>query len=241
MALQGWLDPGMAPFLSAVGGAVVGSLATYLATGHLERVKRRQTEAQLHSALLVEVIGHGFTFNRDFDAVLPRWLRRGEPGIWNGNKPIKPMILGQVSTNIYMEFRSALLCSDLAEAIASYYHRAQRYNSDLRALEQSTYEDYISTIRDALRLAKENLELTADLIRKTPKNHLRKLRVANTIASYEEFANSYRLLIAIAGYKYYDLLKLREQAESQGISHLPPPLNKSDDWFRYLDWAQNPS
>jgi hypothetical protein len=228
----------MVEFYAAVFGAIMGGIVTYFLKGLLEREKHRDAAGRLHSALITEIVGHHIDMRTEFDEMLPVWIRRGEPQYWEGDKPLTDLKIKKFTHYIYDEFRRELLYSDYVTILVSYYMDLfflNKYTDDIR---QGTDSNYRGRIVLLIRLFIQNIDLTNCLIAATPPKYLNQVAVASAVNAFKLFEKASRRLIAVATHTGSDIRRFYYIAETKGHEELPPPLNESKDWMRYIEWKR---
>lgn len=218
-------------FGSALVGALAGGWATYMATGWSERTRRSEVGGRLQGVLLSEILGHQATLILDIDRMLPLWLRRGQPGFWDGSNPLQPLPFGHLSLQQFDLFRDHLLDSDSASSLSRYFEHARQLN------EWAQSNDYSTQVRDRVAVLEENLALTRHLLTTTPRRRLDTPQLTEAINTFHLSEERYRRILAVTKYSPTDLFSLASKVEQSGIASAPPPLNTSDDWLNYVEAA----
>jgi hypothetical protein len=232
--------------ISAVLGAIVGGVLTYLATLRTEQLKNREVVLRLHCILIAEVQTHLSALEWMIHLVLPAWLHRGNAKVWD--RPVD-VDYKQLRTAAFDQFLSQLIHSNSLVPIANYYIYVKQLN-DMAAFLIAQKKNGTAISEDAnkeciafsYQLLEASVQAFEDLL---SKKEIKKYFTPLLINKIDYFkAHKFRCiyLVTLCKYRYKDLQQWERDIKKEGgIEGLPWPFyeDKQRLWRQYLKAADD--
>jgi hypothetical protein len=232
--------------VSGLAGAVIGGLLAYVGSNRLERQKAKELSKRLHCLLFEEISGHTSSLARDADSILPMWLHRGNPNIWDSNELLHEVKIQQLNTFCFDNFFEQLIYSPLLVPITNYY----RYVKHLNELTQYAYQsgndskiDVETMVRNCYLLLEASTHAIDDLLKTKGITTYFTPLIENRVEDYKISKPRYLYLVALARYDFPKLNKWGSLLEQRKIPADLPAIFSEDKGImllNYLEQARNP-
>jgi len=216
---------------SGLAGVFIGSMITYFSTKQLERAKTEELIKKLHCVLIMEISAHASQLNRVIDHVLPAWLHRGTPEVWNSEDIIDVLSAYHLNTFCFDSFVEQLTYSPSLVPITTYYQSVRGLNERIKFQNENVSKNEIDAeglIRHCCLLLQASIDATDDLLKTRGIKKCYTPLLKNSIDDFISSKSNYEYLLAIAKKDYPGLLDWGIKLEyGETPNDLPHPF--SDD------------